>query len=53
MQVRGMGTVLGQQYNGALHALQVIVRHEGVAGLYRGLWPNLREFYLPYLVAGC
>jgi len=41
MQVRGMGTALGPQYNGALHALVVIVRNEGVAGLYRGIWANL------------
>lgn len=43
MQVRGMGTALGPQYNGALHALVVIVRNEGVAGLYRGIWANLCE----------
>jgi solute carrier family 25 phosphate transporter 23/24/25/41 len=42
MQVRGMGAALGPQYNGALHAFQVIVKHEGIAGLYRGIWPNLR-----------
>lgn len=43
MQVSGMrdGSI---KYNGALHALTSIVRSEGVAGLYRGLWPNLREF---------
>ncbi|OCH93109.1 mitochondrial carrier [Obba rivulosa] len=40
MQVTGMGS-LGYQYNGALDALQSIVRTEGVRGLYRGLWPNL------------
>ncbi|KAH8083799.1 mitochondrial carrier [Cristinia sonorae] len=40
MQVRGMNT-LGIKYNGALDALQSIVRTEGVKGLYRGLWPNL------------
>ena len=44
----GMGS-LGYKYNGALDALQSIVRNEGVRGLYRGLWPNLREFdfFLP------
>lgn len=42
MQVRGLGSMLGPQYNGALHAFQVIIKHEGIAGLYRGLWPNLR-----------
>lgn len=42
MQVTGMDT-LGYKYNGALDALQIIVRTEGVAGLYRGLWPNLRQ----------
>jgi len=41
MQVRGMGAALGPQYNGALHALVVIVRNEGVSGLYRGIWANL------------
>ena len=41
----GMGS-LGYKYNGALDALQSIVRNEGVRGLYRGLWPNLREFDL-------
>lgn len=41
MQVRGMGTALGPQYNGALHALVAIVKNEGVAGLYRGIWANL------------
>ncbi|KAF8658270.1 hypothetical protein AX16_002046 [Volvariella volvacea WC 439] len=40
MQVVGMkgGSV---QYNGAIDALRTIVRVEGIAGLYRGLWPNL------------
>lgn len=33
---------MGYRYNGALDALQSIVRTEGVKGLYRGLWPNLR-----------
>jgi len=40
MQVTGMGA-LGYQYNGALDALQCIVKTEGWRGLYRGLWPNL------------
>jgi len=40
MQVTGMNA-LGYKYNGALDALQSIVRTEGVKGLYRGLWPNL------------
>ena len=43
MQVRGMGTALGPQYNGALHALVGIVRNEGFAGLYRGISANLCE----------
>lgn len=34
------------KYNGAIDALTSILRVEGVAGLYRGLWPNLRE--LPF-----
>ena len=45
----GMGS-LGYKYNGALDALQSIVRNEGVRGLYRGLWPNLREFDFFYLL---
>ena len=47
MQVTGMGS-LGYQYNGALDALQSIVRTEGLRGLYRGLWPNLRMWCLPF-----
>ena len=43
MQVTGLDA-LGYKYNGALDALQSIVRNEGVRGLYRGLWPNLRKF---------
>lgn len=43
MQVTGMASgVLGRKYNGALEALGAIVRQEGITGLYRGLWPNLR-----------
>ncbi|KAF8070030.1 mitochondrial carrier domain-containing protein [Lyophyllum atratum] len=40
MQVTGMkgGSI---KYNGAVHALRSIILAEGVAGLYRGLWPNL------------
>ncbi|KIY69538.1 mitochondrial carrier [Cylindrobasidium torrendii FP15055 ss-10] len=42
MQVTGMkSSGLGIQYTGAIDALKGIVRHEGVSGLYRGLWPNL------------
>ncbi|KAF5328848.1 hypothetical protein D9619_011702 [Psilocybe cf. subviscida] len=40
MQVVGMRD--GQvKYNGAIDALTSILRTEGVAGIYRGLWPNL------------
>lgn len=41
MQVTGMqnGSI---KYSGAIDALRDIIRVEGVAGLYRGLWPNLR-----------
>jgi len=43
MQVVGMKTgSMGYQYNGAFDALRVILRTEGIKGLYRGLWPNLR-----------
>jgi len=41
MQVRGMGSALGPQYNGALQALVGIVKNEGFSGLYRGIWANL------------
>lgn len=41
MQVTGMQG--GQKYSGALDALRSVLRSEGVAGLYRGLWPNLRK----------
>jgi len=46
MQVAGMkgGSV---KYNGAVHALRSIIQTEGVAGLYRGLWPNLRVSWPP------
>ena len=37
------------KYNGALHALSSIIGSEGIAGLYRGLWPNLREFLSYFL----
>jgi solute carrier family 25 (mitochondrial phosphate transporter), member 23/24/25/41 len=43
MQVVGMSSrALGYQYNGALDAARVIIRTEGIRGMYRGLWPNLR-----------
>lgn len=44
MQVAGMkgGAI---KYTGALDALSSILRVEGVRGLYRGLWPNLRKSY--------
>jgi len=45
MQVAGMKSgALGVKYTGALDALGSILRTEGALGLYRGLWPNLREF---------
>jgi solute carrier family 25 phosphate transporter 23/24/25/41 len=44
MQVTGMAHGgLGYHYNGAFDALRSIIRTEGLRGLYRGLWPNLRE----------
>lgn len=44
MQVAGMASGgLGFKCNGAMDALVSIVRTEGFRGLYRGLWPNLRE----------
>ena len=45
MQVVGLGAgALGYQYNGALDAARVILKTEGIRGMYRGLWPNLREY---------
>ena len=42
MQVVGLGAeALGYQYNGALDAARVIIKTEGIRGMYRGLWPNL------------
>jgi solute carrier family 25 phosphate transporter 23/24/25/41 len=47
MQVVGMGSsALGYQYNGALDAARVIIKTEGVRGMYRGLWPNLRAYII-------
>jgi len=43
MQVAGMKNT-SVKYSGALHALSSVIRTEGLAGLYRGLWPNLREY---------
>lgn len=44
MQVVGMqGGGMGYQYSGAIDALRVVIHAEGFRGLYRGLWPNLRE----------
>ena len=43
MQVTGMRNGGMEQYDGALSAARHIVRTEGLAGMYRGLWPNLRE----------
>lgn len=51
MQVVGMAQGgLGYKYNGAIDALREIVRSEGIVGLYRGLWPNLREYCQRYLI---
>lgn len=41
MQVTGMQG--GPKYSSALDALKSTLCGEGVRGLYRGLWPNLRE----------
>jgi len=42
MQVTGMTSgPLEQKYSGAFDALRSILRNEGIAGLYRGIWPNL------------
>ncbi|KAA1475154.1 mitochondrial carrier [Dentipellis sp. KUC8613] len=42
MQVVGMKSGdLGPKYSGAIDAVRVIIRNEGLRGMYRGLWPNL------------
>ncbi|KAI0030766.1 mitochondrial carrier [Vararia minispora EC-137] len=41
MQVTGIQDGSMVKYNGALDAMRQILRTEGVAGMYRGLWPNL------------
>ncbi|KZV70672.1 mitochondrial carrier [Peniophora sp. CONT] len=41
MQVSGMRNGGMERYDGALSAARHIVRTEGLAGMYRGLWPNL------------
>jgi len=42
MQVVGMPAGgMGYRYSGAIDALRVIIRMEGVRGLYRGIWPNI------------
>ena len=46
MQVTAMGAI-GYKYNGAIDAMRHILRNEGLPGLYRGLWPNLRESLTP------
>lgn len=46
MQVVGMGDV-GYKYTGAIHATSVILRSEGLRGLYKGLWPNLLKVPSP------
>ena len=43
MQVTGMRNGGMVHYDGAVSAARHIVRTEGLAGMYRGLWPNLRE----------
>lgn len=43
MQVVGMPGGMGHQYTGAMDALRAIIHTEGLRGLYRGLWANLRE----------
>lgn len=48
MQVTGM-SALGIRYTGAIDAFRSILRTEGIRGLYKGLWPNLRKFSLGYL----
>jgi len=48
MQVTAMGHgAMGYKYKGAIDAMRHILRNEGWPGLYRGLWPNLRESFIP------
>lgn len=32
---------MGYQYKGLFDAIRVIMKHEGIAGMYKGLTPNL------------
>lgn len=43
MQVASMPS-LGVRHRTALDALRYILRTDGVRGLYKGLWPNLRKW---------
>ncbi|WAQ82508.1 hypothetical protein PtA15_2A825 [Puccinia triticina] len=49
MQVTGMAS-MGFQYNGAWDATLKILKKEGLAGLYKGLWPNFLKVRLPLFV---
>ena len=43
MQVTGMSSLGGVRHTGAVDAFRYIIRTDGIAGLYKGLWPNLCE----------
>ena len=49
MQVSGMSS-LGVSHSSAIDALRYILKTDGVKGLYKGLWPNLREYLYRNLV---
>jgi len=40
MQVTGLASI-GYKYTSAWDAIRCIARDEGIAGFYRGIWPNL------------
>ena len=51
MQVIGIKS-LGPQYTGAWDVVRGIFRVEGLAGFYRGIWPNLLKV-APSIATSC
>lgn len=47
MQMKGAAGELFK-YNSTWHAFKVIVKSEGVYGLFKGMWPNLLKVKILY-----